>query len=53
EASKSDKSRVAVNAIAGEFAGGGESNSARKCYARRSTFEVMSVGHQAFPSVPD
>ncbi|MCI68575.1 hypothetical protein A2U01_0089836, partial [Trifolium medium] len=31
----------------------GESNSARKRYVRRSTLEVLAVGHQAFPSVPD
>ncbi|MCI85662.1 hypothetical protein A2U01_0106941, partial [Trifolium medium] len=36
---------VAVNTIAGGFAGGGESNSARKRYVRRSTLEVLSVGH--------
>ncbi|MCI53510.1 hypothetical protein A2U01_0074757, partial [Trifolium medium] len=53
EASKSDKSRVVVNTIAGGFLGGGESNAARKRYVRRSTLEVQSVGHQTFPSVPD
>ncbi|MCI72002.1 hypothetical protein A2U01_0093265, partial [Trifolium medium] len=53
EASKNDKSRVAVNTVAGGFARGGESNSARKRYMRRSTLEVLSVGHQTFPSVPD
>ncbi|MCI20267.1 hypothetical protein A2U01_0041429, partial [Trifolium medium] len=53
EESKGDKSRVAVNTIAGGFAGGVESNSARKRYVRRSTFEVLSVGHQTFPSIPD
>ncbi|MCI69745.1 hypothetical protein A2U01_0091008, partial [Trifolium medium] len=49
EESKGDKSRVAVNTIAG----GDESNSARKRYVRRSTFEVLSVEHQTFPSIPD
>ncbi|MCI54858.1 hypothetical protein A2U01_0076108, partial [Trifolium medium] len=53
EASKGDKSRVAVNTIAGGFVGGGESNSARKRYARRSTLDVMSIGQQAFPPIPD
>ncbi|MCI91207.1 hypothetical protein A2U01_0112501, partial [Trifolium medium] len=53
EASKGDKSRVTVNTIAGGFAGGGESNSAIKRYVRRSTFDVMSIGRQAFPSTPD
>ncbi|MCI63711.1 hypothetical protein A2U01_0084968, partial [Trifolium medium] len=45
EESKSDKSRVAVNTIAGGFTGGGESNSARKRYVRRSTLDILSVGH--------
>ncbi|MCI81158.1 hypothetical protein A2U01_0102430, partial [Trifolium medium] len=53
EASKSDKSRVAVNIIAGGFTRGGESNSARKRYVRRSTFDVLSIGQQALPSIPD
>ncbi|MCI83360.1 hypothetical protein A2U01_0104636, partial [Trifolium medium] len=34
------------------FAGGGESNSARKRYVRHSIFEVLSVGHQIFPPGP-
>ncbi|MCI48398.1 hypothetical protein A2U01_0069641, partial [Trifolium medium] len=34
-------------------AGGGASNSARRRYVRRSTFEVLSIGHQTFPSIPD
>ncbi|MCI67013.1 hypothetical protein A2U01_0088271, partial [Trifolium medium] len=32
----SGKSRVAVNTIAGGFSGGGDSSSARKCYARQT-----------------
>ncbi|MCI61393.1 hypothetical protein A2U01_0082650, partial [Trifolium medium] len=46
-------SRVAVNTIAGGFAGGGTSNSARRRYVRQSTFEVMSIRHKIFPSIPD
>ncbi|MCI61612.1 hypothetical protein A2U01_0082869, partial [Trifolium medium] len=53
EASKGDKSRVTVNTIAGGFAGGGESNSARKRYVRHSTLDVLSIGQQAFPSTSD
>ncbi|MCI84550.1 hypothetical protein A2U01_0105828, partial [Trifolium medium] len=53
EASKGDKSRVAVNTIAGGFAGEGESNSARKRYVRRSTLDVMLIEQQAFPLIPD
>ncbi|MCI42505.1 hypothetical protein A2U01_0063742, partial [Trifolium medium] len=49
EENKGDKSRVAVNTIAG----GGASNSARRCYVRRSTFEVLSIGRQTFSSIPD
>ncbi|GAU44863.1 hypothetical protein TSUD_329190 [Trifolium subterraneum] len=40
---KGEKHRVAVNTISGGFAGGGESNSARKCYIRRSRFEICLV----------
>ncbi|MCI46966.1 hypothetical protein A2U01_0068207, partial [Trifolium medium] len=53
EESKGDKSRVAVNIIAGGFAGGGASNSARRCYVRQSSFEVLSIGHQTFLPIPD
>ncbi|GAU24687.1 hypothetical protein TSUD_322950 [Trifolium subterraneum] len=51
--SKSEKNRVAVNTIAVGFAGGGESNSAKKHYVRHSMFEVCSVGHTTFPRVPE
>ncbi|GAU50806.1 hypothetical protein TSUD_410820 [Trifolium subterraneum] len=50
---KGEKHRVAVNTISGGFAGGGESNSARKRYVRRSRFEVCSVGSSTFPHTPD
>ncbi|MCI73893.1 hypothetical protein A2U01_0095157, partial [Trifolium medium] len=53
EESKGDKNRVVVNTIAGGFVGGGASNSARRRYVRQSTFEVPSIGHQTFPSIPD
>ncbi|GAU22857.1 hypothetical protein TSUD_282240 [Trifolium subterraneum] len=50
---KGEKHRVAVNTIYGGFAGGGEVNSARKRYVRRSRFEVCSVGSLTFPHTPD
>ncbi|WJX77765.1 hypothetical protein P8452_61041 [Trifolium repens] len=40
-----EKVRIAVNTIAGGFAGGGESNNAHKRYVRRSEFEAKFVGH--------
>ncbi|GAU47561.1 hypothetical protein TSUD_404080 [Trifolium subterraneum] len=49
ERNKGEKHRVAVNTISGGFAGGGESNSARKHYVMRSRFEVCSVGSSTFP----
>ncbi|KAK2391050.1 hypothetical protein QL285_064544 [Trifolium repens] len=39
-----EKVRIAVNTIAGGFAGGGESSNARKRYVRRSEFEAKFVG---------
>jgi hypothetical protein len=48
-----EKVRIAVNTIAGGFAGGGESNNARKRYVRRSEFEAKFVGHTSISSTPD
>ncbi|GAU16655.1 hypothetical protein TSUD_326050 [Trifolium subterraneum] len=48
-----EKQRVAVNTISGGFAGGGESNSARKRYVRKSRFEVCSVVSSTFPHTPE
>ncbi|GAU42470.1 hypothetical protein TSUD_100820 [Trifolium subterraneum] len=50
---KGEKHRVAVNTISGGFVGGGESNSARKRYVRRSRFEIWSVGNSTFPHTPE
>ncbi|GAU40790.1 hypothetical protein TSUD_348870 [Trifolium subterraneum] len=50
---KGEKQRVAVNTISGGFAGGGESNSARKRYIRKSKFEICSVGKSIFPHTPE
>lgn len=41
--------RIAVNTIAGGFAGGGESSSARKRYLRRTSREAQLINHVAFP----
>jgi hypothetical protein len=43
------RARIAVNTIAGGFAGGGESSSARKRYLRRIERETHSTNHVAFP----
>ncbi|KAK2445921.1 hypothetical protein QL285_016792 [Trifolium repens] len=48
-----EKVRIAVNTIAGGFAGGGESSKARKRYIRRSEFEAKFVGHTSISSTPD
>jgi hypothetical protein len=45
--------RIAVNTIAGRFAGGGESSSARKRYLRRIERETHSANHVTFPPAPD
>ncbi|GAU33301.1 hypothetical protein TSUD_279790 [Trifolium subterraneum] len=50
---KGEKQQVAVNTISGGFAGGGESNLARKRYVRKSRFEVCSVGSSIFPHTPE
>ncbi|GAU32570.1 hypothetical protein TSUD_218280 [Trifolium subterraneum] len=50
---KGEKQRVAFNTISGGFAGGGESNSARKGYVRKSKFEICSVGSSTFPRTPE
>jgi hypothetical protein len=42
-----------VNTIAGRFAGGGESSSARKRYLRRIERETHSTNHVTFPPAPD
>ncbi|GAU29790.1 hypothetical protein TSUD_293580 [Trifolium subterraneum] len=49
---KGEKHIVAVNTISGGFARGGESNSARMRYVRRSRFEICSVGNSTFPHTP-
>ncbi|GAU20758.1 hypothetical protein TSUD_239520 [Trifolium subterraneum] len=46
---KGEKQRVVVNTISGGFAGGGESISARKRYARKSRFEICSVRSLILP----
>ncbi|KAK2427055.1 hypothetical protein QL285_025661 [Trifolium repens] len=48
-----EKVRIAVNTIAGGFAGGGESSNARKRYVRRSEFEAKFVGHTSVSPTPD
>ncbi|MCI51151.1 hypothetical protein A2U01_0072395, partial [Trifolium medium] len=47
------KSRIAVNTITGGFSGGGETNAARKWYARQARLETFLVGRTSFPTVPD
>jgi hypothetical protein len=42
-----------VITIAGGFAGGGNSNNARKRYVRKSERESGVVGHISFPPAPD
>ncbi|MCI85460.1 hypothetical protein A2U01_0106739, partial [Trifolium medium] len=39
-----EKVRIAINTIVGGFAGGGESSSARRRYARRAEFDAKFVG---------
>ncbi|KAK2444491.1 hypothetical protein QL285_015516 [Trifolium repens] len=53
DAREKDQPRIAVNTIAGGFAGGGNSNSARKRYVRKSERELGVVGHVSFPPAPD
>ncbi|KAK2393494.1 hypothetical protein QL285_055433 [Trifolium repens] len=48
-----EKVRIAVNTIAGGFAGGVESSNARKQYVRRSVFEAKFVGHTSISPTPD
>jgi hypothetical protein len=48
-----DAIRIAVNTIAGGFAGGGESSSARRRYLRRTDREAYSINHVALPPAPD
>jgi hypothetical protein len=48
-----EKARIAVNTIAGGFAGGGESSSARRRYLRRIERETHSTNHVEFPPAPD
>jgi hypothetical protein len=48
-----DAVRIAVNTIAGGFAGGGESSSTRKRYLRRTGIEAHLINHVAFPPAPD
>ncbi|GAU31520.1 hypothetical protein TSUD_332960 [Trifolium subterraneum] len=51
-----ETARVAVNTIAGGFAGGGESNSARKRYLRGiidATNNSNHARHAEFPATPD
>ncbi|KAK2427979.1 hypothetical protein QL285_026524 [Trifolium repens] len=48
-----DRGRIAVNTIAGGFAGGGESSSARKRDLRRAGREAHLINHVAFPPAPD
>ncbi|KAK2435872.1 hypothetical protein QL285_020899 [Trifolium repens] len=45
--------RISVNTIAGGFAGGGNSNNARKRYVRKSERDLDMVGHVSFPPAPD
>jgi hypothetical protein len=52
DAGGKDQPRIAVNTIAGGFAGGGNSNSARKRYVRKSERESGVVGHVSFPAAP-
>ncbi|MCH81899.1 hypothetical protein A2U01_0002693 [Trifolium medium] len=47
-----EQKRIAVNTIAGGFAGGGESRAARKRYLRRIIQETNLVGHVSFPPTP-
>jgi hypothetical protein len=48
-----DKPRIAVNTIAGGFAGGGNFNAARKRYVRKFERESNVVGLVSFPLAPD
>jgi hypothetical protein len=53
EARGKDQPRIAVNTITGGFAGGGNSNNARKHYVRKSERESSVVGHISFPPALD
>ncbi|WJX56837.1 hypothetical protein P8452_42457 [Trifolium repens] len=53
DAREKDQPRISVNTIAGGFAGGGNSNNARKRYVRKSERELDMVGHVSFPPAPD
>jgi hypothetical protein len=48
-----ESTRIAVNTIAGGFAGGGESSSARKRYLRWTERETHSANNVTFPPTPD
>ncbi|MCI58034.1 hypothetical protein A2U01_0079287, partial [Trifolium medium] len=45
--------RIAVNTIAGGFAGGGESRATRKRYLRKIIHETNLVEHVSFSSTPE
>ncbi|CAJ2642757.1 uncharacterized protein LOC123899916 [Trifolium pratense] len=53
EDSDKDQKRIAVNTIAGGFAGGGESRAARKRYLRQIIYETSLVGQVSFPTTPE
>ncbi|KAK2409009.1 hypothetical protein QL285_044467 [Trifolium repens] len=53
DAREKNQPRIAVNIIAGGFAGGGNSNNARKRYVRKLERESIVVGHVSFPPAPD
>ncbi|KAK2450292.1 hypothetical protein QL285_009419 [Trifolium repens] len=53
DAREKDQPRISVNTIAGGFAGGGNSNNARKRYVRKSERDLDMVGHVSFPPSPD
>jgi hypothetical protein len=53
QGSGGEKARIAVNTIAGGFAGGGESSNARKRYVRRAEFQAIFVGHTSISATPD
>ncbi|MCI12290.1 gag-pol polyprotein, partial [Trifolium medium] len=44
---------MAVNTIAGGFAGGGESSSARKRYVRHTVHEICSIRYPTLPKIPE
>ncbi|GAU46248.1 hypothetical protein TSUD_401800, partial [Trifolium subterraneum] len=52
EDDEKEPKRIAVNTIAGGFAGGGESRAARKHYLRRIIQEMNMVAHISSPRAP-